>query len=232
MWNTYNLDEQIQLLLNHYPSLSIAETDYKQIRLKGTISIYRSACNYTLCKDYAVELFIPVSATELPKIKCTDNSIDVNYPHRYTNGTLCLETDTTIKFRFIDGFNLVDWMDEYVEIYFFSYEYYMRYGRFPFGERSHGFIGIIESYRDIFNETDYGKIYALLQYSAENSYHGHIECPCGSGLRLRKCHGSYLFPHMTDMRKKHIIQNDYNTIRKEVLAIESARRNSNTPKQQ
>lgn len=230
MWNTYNLDEQIQHLLNHYPSLAIVETDFKQIRLIGTISIYRSACNYTLCKDYTIELFIPISDSELPKIKCTDNSIDVNYPHRYTNGMLCLETDTTIKFRFIDGFNLVEWMDEYVETYFFSYEYYMRYGHFPFGERSHGFIGIVESYQDIFNETDYGKIYALLQYSAEHSYHGHVDCPCGSGLRLRKCHGLYLYPYMTDMRKKHIIQNDYNTIRKEVLAIESARRNSNTPK--
>lgn len=230
MWNTYNLNEQIQSLLKAYPSLAITKTDLKQIRLKGTINIYRSACNYTLSKDYRIEIFLPVSDSALPKIMCTDNSVDINYPHRYVDGTLCLETDTAIKFRFINGFDLVAWMNEYVETYFFSYEYYTRYGHFPFGDRSHGFLGVIESYQDIFEEQDYIKICALLKYAAKNSYRGHIKCPCGSGLPLRKCHGEQLFSHMVDLQKKSIIQNDYNMICKEVLAIESAKFNSNTPK--
>lgn len=230
MWNTNNIEEQVNDLLSQYPQLTVAETDPNQIRLYGTINVNRSACNYFLRKDYLIEILLPVSATELPKVKSVDNSIDKSYPHQYKDGTLCLETDGTVKLRFIDNFNLIEWMDEYVEPYFFSYEYYSRFRCFPFGERSHGFAGIIESYQDKFNEKDFSKTYSLLEYAAKNIYHGHVSCPCGSGLCLRKCHGSFLFPYMTDIRKKRIIQEDLYIIRKEIITIESQRRNSKKAK--
>lgn len=230
MWNTTNLDEQINILLNHYPQITITETDSNQIRLYGTININRSACNYTLQKDYLIEILLPTSDAELPKIKVLDNAIDKSYPHQYKDGTLCLETDTAVKFRFIDTFNLTEWLDEYVEPYFFSYEYYCRFGHFPFGERSHWILGLIETYQDIFNEQDYFKAYSLVEYAGTKNYVGHEECPCGSGLRLRKCHGPFLFPYMTDLRKKQIIQDDLDIIRKEVIAYESQKRNSKKTK--
>ena len=231
MWNTNNLKEQVNDVLSQYPQLTVDETDSNQIRLYGTINVNRSACNYTLQKNYLIEILLPDSYKELPKIKSVDNCIDKSYPHQYKDGTLCLETDGTVKLRFIDNFNLIEWMDEYVEPYFFSYEYFSRFGFFPFGERSHGFVGIIESYQDIFNEKDLSKTYSLLEYASENIYHGHVSCPCGSGLRLRKCHGTSLFPYMTDIRKKRILQEDLNTIRKEIIAIELQRRDSKKTKQ-
>ena len=140
MWNTNNLKEQVNDVLSQYPQLTVDETDSNQIRLYGTINVNRSACNYTLQKNYLIEILLPDSDKELPKIKSVDNCIDKSYPHQYKDGTLCLETDGTVKLRFIDNFNLIEWMDEYVEPYFFSYEYFSRFGFFPFGERSHGFV--------------------------------------------------------------------------------------------
>lgn len=231
MWNTVNLNEQVHNLLNQYPHLTIAETESNQIRLMGTVTVNRSACNYTLQKSYLIEILIPVFDAELPKIKSLDKAIDKSYSHQNKeDGTLCLETDTAIKLRFIDAFNLTEWMDEYVEPYFFSYEYFCRFGCFPFGERSHWIMGLVETYQDIFNEHDYIKAYKLIKYAGTKNYVGHEECPCGSGHRLRKCHGPFLYPYMTDLRKKQIIQDDIDTIQEEIIAYESQKRNSKTTK--
>lgn len=232
MWNTKNLKEQLQNLLIQYPQISIIEADSTNIiRLKGVLSVNRSAFDYTLQKDYLIEILIPVLDAELPQIKSLDNAIDKTYPHYYIeSGMLCLETDTAVKFRFIEGFNLIEWMSEYVETYFFSYEYYCRFGSFPFGERSHSYLGIIETYQDIFNETDLAKTVKLFKYAATQKYTGHEECPCGSGCRLRKCHGPVLFPYMSDLRKKRIIQTDLENIQREIIAYESKMRDSKKTK--
>ena len=156
--------------------------------------------------------------------------IDSDYPHRYSDGSLCLETSTTIRLRFVDGFDLVAWMDEFVEPYFFSYEYYDRYGSFPFGERPHGLNGVIHTYQELFHTDDLEKACLLLRYVAESTYRGHAPCPCGSGERLRKCHGQYLQPFMMNPKKKAIALSDLQYLRKELTAIEHPRRNNTKAK--
>ena len=217
--------EQVQRLLTVYPKLEVKESDSVKIRLSGTIEVYRSACNYTLQKEYPIELIIPIGNDDLPTVIETSNMIDASYPHRYSDGSLCLETNTAIRLRFIDGFDLVAWMDEFVEPYFFSYEFYVRYGTFPFGERPHGLNGIIHTYQEIFHTDDGGATGTLLRYAAEESYRGHVSCPCGSGEKLRKCHGQYLLPFMKNPKKKTIALADLQFLRKELTAFEQSRRN-------
>ena len=53
-----------------------------------------------------------------PIIFDAGNAIDSNYSHQYKDGSLCLETDAAVRIRFIDGFDLVSWMQEFVEPYF------------------------------------------------------------------------------------------------------------------
>ncbi len=217
--------EQVQRLLTSYPKLEVKESDSTKIRLAGPIEVYRSACNYTLHKEYPIELIIPIGNDDLPTVIETANMIDAAYPHRYSDGSLCLETNTAIRMRFIDGFDLFAWMDEFVEPYFFSYEYYVRYGAFPFGERPHGINGIIHTYQELFHADDGGAIGALLRYAAEEVYRGHVSCPCGSGEKLRKCHGQYLLPFMTNPKKKALALADLQYLRRELTAFEQSRRN-------
>ena len=80
MWNTNNLKEQVNDVLSQYPQLTVDETDSNQIRLYGTINVNRSACNYTLQKNYLIEILLPDSDKELPKIKSVDNCIDKSPP--------------------------------------------------------------------------------------------------------------------------------------------------------
>ena len=214
---------QVADLIHHYPNLLVLEWDALHIRLKGVIDVYRTASNFTLDRSYNIEINIPVDSSDLPTVIDLDSAVDTSYPHRYKNGELCLETDTTIRLRFIDGMNLLEWVEEFVESYFFSFEYFKRFGVFPFGERPHGLDGLLNTYQELLDEADPRKAAALLKYCADENYRGHIDCPCGSGKRLRQCHGKALFPLMCDSRKKEVIRKDVEMIRKVIMTYDFTR---------
>lgn len=62
----------------------------------------------------------------------------------------------------------------------------------PFGELSHGGLGILEYYQDLFEIQDRRRVLKMIQILAEDNYRGHTRCPCGKGKRLRDCHGQIL----------------------------------------
>ena len=212
-----------------YPGLQLYSESADQIVLSGNILVNRISKGYTLCKEYQIEIVIPISSNELPYVLDIGNSIDKSYHHRYVDGRLCLETDTSIRIRFIEGFSLTVWMSEYVETYFFSYEYYMRYGEFPFGERGHGLEGILQTYEGVFNETDDFKVKMLMKSIISQPYRGHMQCPCGSGKKLRSCHGMVVMKYYMDSRLRKIVLKDY-YIMEVIQKYDEQRRNSKKAK--
>lgn len=177
--------QQVKSLLQIYDKLHIEKESNQEIILTGEILVNRTASSYTLYKTYHIEVHIPFESDKLPYVFDIGNAIDSNYNHQYKDGPLCLETDFAIRIRFVDGLNLVSWMQEFVEPYFFSYEYYQRFGCFPFGERSHGIEGILQSLGDVFQETDNIKVCKILMFIYSDRYRGHLPCPCGSGKNIR-----------------------------------------------
>ena len=165
--------------------------------------------NQPLCKRISTLQRILGKNCYSDRIRKTPLRIGCNYPHRYLNGKLCLETDTSIRVRFVDGFSLEAWLEEFVEPYYFSYEFYQRYGEFPFGERGHDWKGIIQTYSDYFNEPDVVKTIRLMAFISDKKYRGHILCPCGSGRRLRSCHGPFIMKYCVDNRLRKIVRDDY-----------------------
>ena len=204
--------QQVSDLLEQYTGLEIDKSSEEEISLNGIISVHMTSLGFTLCKSYKIEVVISLYSDELPYVLDIANQIDDNYPHRYADGKLCLETDTSIRVRFIDGFSLVAWMAEYVEPYLFSYEYYQRYGEYPFGERYHGNSGILQTYSDFFHEADLCKTYLIMSSIACKQYRGHSLCPCRSGRKLRNCHGPYVMQFYTDKRLKEIVRKDYKKV--------------------
>ena len=177
-----------------------------------------------------MKIVIPLESEELPYVLDAGNHIDSNYPHRYLSGKLCLETDANIKIRFIDGFFLEAWMIEYVEPYYFSYEFFQRYGEFPFGERGHDWEGIIQTYSDYFNEPDVVKTIKLMAFISGQKYRGHVLCPCGSGQKLRTCHGPFIMKFFADNRLNAIVRRDYLSIEEAVRKYDEQQRNTRTAK--
>lgn len=153
------VQQQVEDLLNLQHGLHIKAESEEQIELSGEIFVHCESKGYTLSDSYAVQIVIPLNSDKLPFVIDRGNRIAEDYPHRYKNGELCLETDTSIRIRFSDGFSLTLWMQEFVEPYYFSYEFYRRYGEFPFGERGHGLQGIVETYQDLFQEQNALKVF-------------------------------------------------------------------------
>ena len=158
------------------------------------------------------------------------NQIDESYPHRYTDGQLCLETDAAIRICFLAGFDLEIWMRDFVEPYYFSYEYYQRYGVFPFGERAHGIEGVLQTYGEYFNEPDYVKVFRLMEFIQFGQYRGHLPCPCGSGEKTRSCHGKFIKKFFENSNLKIIVQRDYKTIKEVLYAYYEQSRNTKATK--
>ena len=160
------------LHLYNYRKLKICTMEETEIVLAGSILINRSAKGFQLCKEYSVKIVIPIESEKLPYVLDAGNHIDCNYPHRYLNGKLCLETDTSIRVRFVDGFSLEAWLD-------------------------------------YFNEPDVVKTIRLMAFISDKKYRGHILCPCGSGRRLRSCHGPFIMKYCVDNRLRKIVRDDY-----------------------
>ena len=121
-------------------------------------------------------------------------------------------------------------MIEYVEPYYFSYEFFQRYGEFPFGERGHDWEGIIQTYSDYFNEPDVVKTIKLMAFISGQKYRGHVLCPCGSGQKLRTCRGPFIMKFFADNRLKAIVRRDYLSIEEAVRKYDEQQRNTRTAK--
>lgn len=59
----------------------------------------------------------------------------------------------------------------------------------PYGELSHGPAGVLQAYGEALGiEADETTVRSYLVILSLSQVKGHHPCPCGSGLRLRKCH--------------------------------------------
>ena len=114
---------------------------------------------------------------------------------------------------FISENGLNKWFDEYVIKYFLSYEYYKMYKIYPFGEYSHGLLGMKESISAVFKiPIEYS--FQFIEYLAtKNRVRGHDLCPCGSKKKIRLCHFE-LLKEIINSEKKIIYENVYNEMRK------------------
>lgn len=214
------LRPQLSSMLQLYPQLYIVSQETDTVTVSGTIFVYIKHLGFSVRKNYDVDINIYLNSDRLPCVVDRNGYISKKYQHIYSDGKLCLETDTKIRLRFADGFDLVAWMKEFVESYFFSYEYFMRYDSFPFGERSHGLEGIVQTYQDIFKTKDYVETLKIMAYVHSKKYRGHIPCPCGSEVKMRDCHGEQMIPLFNSPVKREILKKDYIFICEEVKKYE------------
>ena len=131
-----------------------------------------------------------------------------------------------MRVHFADEFKLIIWFNDYVIPYYYSYRYFKRFGCFPFDDRVHGFNGILQSYIDFFKTDDVSKIGDIIhKILTTEVYRGHHDCFCGSGKRMRSCHGDqiimfYKYPQLISQLQLDLL------ILKEMGTLNDCRRNS------
>lgn len=115
-----SVNSQIDKPIAKYPHHVVVLFNDTIVQLHGDILVHRHYKKYVLRQSYTIDIYIPLKSEKLPYVVDTNHYIDPDYHHYYQSGKLCLEKDTSILMRFLDGFDLIQWMQEYVETYFFS----------------------------------------------------------------------------------------------------------------
>lgn len=181
MTNNYVVD--LKNIEKNYPGLTY---DDNIKALKGNISIHK-ICNDEIINE-TYDILIDFKSCEIPQVYELGKKIKRSYEHKYSDNRLCLATDIE-QILFLKKHKMIShWIKNYVESYFISYEFFQRYGVYPFGQYSHGKKGILEFYESYFNLEAEKNSVEILRYIFLKKYRGHDLCPCGSDLKVRNCH--------------------------------------------
>jgi hypothetical protein len=179
-----------------YPRLLLSKIPNGSYEIIGELEFLAEFQSEIIEDVYAVLIKIP---SGYPKSLPVTYEIGGRIPqsfHHFDNGSLCLGTPLSVKMRFHEKPNLLGFIEVCLIEYLYGYSYFQKHGELPIGEFAHGVDGIIEHYQDIFGTEKLETIIELLSILANDSYRGHIDCVCGSGNRLRNCHGKPLLKLM------------------------------------
>lgn len=210
---TEDLRKQIAELSGVHKGLTdVAEQD-AEILLSGTLDFEASADGLeTITASFAVELSIPhVFPDRLPRAKESGGRIGTDYEHLNSDGTLCLAVPVEQRRVFFEQPTLLGFVDRLLVPYLYGYCFWRKHGYHPFDEAAHGYEGILRYYVDTFGLRDPLKVLAFICFLFEHGYRGHHDCPCGSGRKVRTCHG----PVLRALQEHHTRE----TVRGDFLAI-------------
>jgi len=121
--------------------------------------------------------------------------------HVNPDKTVCLFTRPTELKILEENISLFEYIDTYIIDFFYAQSYFEKYQEWPWGEFSHGTMGIFEDYLEEAGSKKTWQIYmkALeerhdwekyknLAVNKKKTVRGHTKCPCQSGRKFRECH--------------------------------------------
>ena len=187
------LDQIAELQIIHNGLTDVTKKE-NEIIVAGSLPFEASADGFeSISECFDIELIISVDYPKiLPSVRETGRKIDSNYEHIYENGTLCLGVPIEERRLFLEQPSLLGFVNRLLIPYLFGYCYWKQNKTHPFDESEHGTKGIVQYYIENFGLTYEVSVLAVISYVYEHGYRGHHPCPCGSGKRVRKCHGEML----------------------------------------
>lgn len=183
-------EELINDVVTKYSTLSVTKTE-SGATLSGQLILNAEYEDIPLYDEYEVEITVPKDyPCHLPTVREISNLVPTELQHFLSDGSFCLAAQCElIDFARNDG-TIKVYIDKYVMNYLYTASYFSRYGEVPFGERAHGVDGIKEAYMDRYKCENEAVLFSLLCFlTGIEKYRGHSLCPCGSGKKLRDCHG-------------------------------------------
>lgn len=176
-------------LTAHFPSLNAEIKGEDSFDVVGDIYVNAHWGGFVVDEWFSIK----ITAENFPALPplCIETSGKVINYHINPKKDLCLGSPRVLHEAIMALPDIIFYINKFVIPFFFSFRYHQQYGISPFGELAHGGDGLLPNYREIFKANDL-TICTLLTYGTKFLYRGHHPCPCGSGLRLRKCHGPRL----------------------------------------
>ncbi|MGD0337609.1 MAG: hypothetical protein ABSB78_02350 [Bacteroidota bacterium] len=166
--------------------------------------------------EYQIEInFRSINRYSLPTARETagriDNiarskKMDLRDLHINSDGDACLCFEFETAIHLPNGFNIPDYFYNLLIPFFYAQSYFEKYNEWPWGQYSHGDLGLFEWYYEYPNSVPKQLIYECIsflkrsnawdKYKAifqnKNDIKGHNCCICGSMNKFRKCHPNVL----------------------------------------
>ncbi|MDN6835917.1 MAG: SEC-C domain-containing protein [Lactococcus lactis] len=140
--------------------------------------------------NHNIQMEIPkIYPCELPIVFEFGEKQIKNFPHINPDvkGTFCLGTEMDIR-RILKPDYLLGKYVHLIAEFLGTYKYYDEYGVFPYGDRGHGTVGIIETYKDIFSVSTKQQVLNLMMIDKLKNSYRNKKCPCNSGVKFKSCH--------------------------------------------
>lgn len=178
------------VLAERYPDLRLTVENGRLV-LKGSFPVVYEG---EALDRFQIEMWIPPDfPEEVPILREVGGRIPWDADrHVFTGGLPGTSCVFVLEEWFIlpkETQTIIAFLDGPVRNYFIGQSLVEQREPWPFGERTHGRQGLLESYAEMLGiEINDKTIQAYFHALSHNKVKGHWDCPCGSGKVLRRCH--------------------------------------------
>lgn len=184
---------QLAEALARQPGLTLAPSQTSDVLIEGELRCHRiGPDDVVIDEPYAVKIRIPLGFPRvLPVVWETAGNVPKTFHRNKPDNSLCLGSPISQRLAFEAAPTLWGFIDRVIVPYFYSYAYFVRFGRAPFGELDHGAVGLEDDVRRLFclpRGTDSQEFLRLA--SLKRRHANKRRCPCRSGERVGRCHAA------------------------------------------
>lgn len=209
------IEEQVKRVAELYDDVNYDRVN-RTILMPYTLNAKYKGCQ--IVEDYSLRIVLNEGYPYvLPSVYEESGKICEEFEHRYSDGSLCVGVPGELLMASSGVIELADYIDGPVKSCLYSAAFFEAYGRYPYGERSHGATGILEYYGELFGIKLGPAVIELMRAVVHGGYHGSDKCPCGSGKQLWSCHGDS-FRRIEENHGQMAVSDD---LRRVELAIDS-----------
>jgi hypothetical protein len=182
-------------LESKYPDLRVVVDD-GVVWLEGSFPLVHEGIELD---RFQVKILIPPDFPEnIPVVSETTGRIPLDPVwHIYDTGTLCVIVPEEWLLNSESG-SILAFLDGPLRNYFLGHVLAEAGLGRPMGERLHGSAGLLQAYGEWVGSNERTVIENYLVYLSKEKIPRQWFCPCGSGQKLRRCHGE----HVRNLQKK------------------------------
>jgi len=174
-----------------YPNLHFHVVN-KAVFIRGTFPIVFKG---EVFDRYRIEIELPKDYSKsMPVVREMGGRIPptADFHVNPKDGTACVLLPDERWWVWPPGSTLLDFLNGPVRNFFLGQSLVELGEPWPFGQWGHSVEGIREFYSKLLDTDDLGMIIRGVEYLSKKKIKGHWLCPCGSGKRLRDCHGEII----------------------------------------
>lgn len=191
-----NIGEQVLELVAVQPSLRLAPSRNGFTELVGEVEFRAQALNKEPITDrYNLRLSVPPRyPRECPFVSEVGGRIQRQF-HHHPDNSLCLGSRVRLRLFLSKEPSVLSFFRRFVVNFLYAHSYQEQYGEMPFGELAHGNTGLLEDYAELFGVGSPRVALELVRRTSQRtSVADRKPCPCGSGVRLERCHSDVIHP--------------------------------------